>query len=159
MQALQTLKVNNPVILLDEVDKMSQNQMFNPQATLLEILDPEQNHTFKDHYINTAFDLSKVLFIATANDTSLIDRPLLDRMEVIELSGYTVAEKVSIAETHLLPKQRRLHALEPERQEENAMSLAQSLAPVVTELADTEGQTSVPPMPEMVTQQQVNSEP
>merc|ERR1712232_431287 len=68
-----TLKVNNPVILLDEVDKMSQNQMFNPQATLLEILDPEQNHTFKDHYVNTAFDLSKVLFIATANDTSLID--------------------------------------------------------------------------------------
>jgi len=114
MQALSTLKVNNPVILLDEVDKMSANQMFNPQATLLEILDPEQNYTFKDHYVNTAFDLSKVLFIATANDTSLIDRPLLDRMEVIELAGYTVEEKVGIAQTHLFPKQRRLHALEPE---------------------------------------------
>jgi ATP-dependent Lon protease len=114
IQALQTTGVNNPVILLDEIDKMSQNQMFNPQATLLEILDPEQNSTFKDHYINTAFDLSKVLFIATANDTSLIDRPLLDRMEVIELSGYTVEEKVGIAQEHLLPKQRRLHALEAE---------------------------------------------
>lgn len=114
IQAFQTLGVNNPVILLDEVDKMSQNQMFNPQATLLEILDPEQNSTFKDHYVNTAFDLSKVLFIATANDTSLIDRPLLDRMEVIDLAGYTVDEKIGIAETHLLTKQRRLHALEPE---------------------------------------------
>merc|ERR1719265_589416 len=114
IQALNSLQVNNPVILLDEVDKLSQNQMFNPQATLLEILDPEQNYAFKDHYLNTAFDLSKVLFIATANDTSLIDRPLLDRMEVIDLSGYTVEEKVSIATSHLVPKQRRLHALEPE---------------------------------------------
>lgn len=114
IQAFQALKVNNPVILLDEVDKMSNSSQYNPQASLLEILDPEQNYTFKDHYVNCAFDLSKVLFIATANDTSLIDRPLVDRMEVIELSGYTVEEKVAIAQTHLLPKQRRLHALEPE---------------------------------------------
>lgn len=113
IQSLQTCGVNNPVILLDEVDKMMQNSMFNPQATLLEILDPEQNDKFRDHYLNTAFDLSKVLFICTANDTSLIDRPLLDRMEVIELSGYTVEEKMAIASTHLLPKQRQVHALEP----------------------------------------------
>ncbi|CAK0841270.1 unnamed protein product [Prorocentrum cordatum] len=113
IQAFQTLSVNNPVILLDEVDKMSQNSMSNPQATLLEILDPEQNSTFKDHYLNTPFDLSRVLFICTANDTSLLDRPLLDRMEVIELSGYTPEEKLAITASHLLPKQRRLHALEP----------------------------------------------
>jgi len=114
IQAFQTLGVNNPVILLDEVDKMSQNSMFNPQATLLEILDPEQNDSFKDHYLNTPFDLSNAIFICTANDTSTIDRPLLDRMEVIDLSGYTVEEKASITTTHLLPKQRRLHALEAE---------------------------------------------
>lgn len=114
IQAFQTLGVNNPVILLDEVDKMSQNSMFNPQATLLEILDPEQNDSFKDHYLNTPFDLSNAIFICTANDTSTIDRPLLDRMEVIDLSGYTVDEKASITTSHLLPKQRRLHALEAE---------------------------------------------
>ncbi|CAJ1435997.1 unnamed protein product [Effrenium voratum] len=114
IQAFQSLGVNNPVILLDEVDKTSQNSMFNPQATLLEILDPEQNTTFKDHYLNTAFDLSNVIFICTANDASTIDRPLLDRMEVIDLSGYTVEEKVAISTSHLLPKQRKLHALETE---------------------------------------------
>mmetsp|Transcript_18426 Transcript_18426/g.40292 ORF Transcript_18426/g.40292 Transcript_18426/m.40292 type:complete len:950 (+) Transcript_18426:73-2922(+) len=112
IQALMQLKVNNPVILLDEVDKITRNAMFNPSGALLELLDPEQNHTFKDHYLNTQFDLSKVLFLCTANDLNAIDRPLLDRMEVIELSGYTVEEKVHIATTHLLPKQRKLHALE-----------------------------------------------
>eukprot|EP00439_Symbiodinium_sp_Y106_P044414 s34_g5.t1 len=114
IQAFQTLGVNNPVILLDEVDKTSQNSMFNPQATLLEILDPEQNTSFKDHYLNTPFDLSQAIFICTANDASTIDRPLLDRMEVIDLAGYTVEEKVAIATSHLLPKQRKLHALEEE---------------------------------------------
>jgi len=120
IQALQALGTNNPVILLDEVDKMAANSMFNPQATLLEVLDPEQNGSFKDHYLNTPFDLSRALFICTANDSSLIDRPLLDRMEVIELSGYTLEEKASITESHLLPKQRRLHALESEKPEAEA---------------------------------------
>jgi ATP-dependent Lon protease len=112
MQALTTLKTKNPVILLDEVDKLTHNSHFNPMGALLELLDPEQNHQFKDHYINTPFDLSGVLFLCTCNDLAPIDRPLLDRMEVIDLSGYTVEEKVHIATTHLLPKQRKLHALE-----------------------------------------------
>lgn len=112
IQALISMKVKNPVILLDEIDKLTRNAMFNPSGALLEILDPEQNHNFKDHYINTPFDLSGVLFLCTCNDLSTIDRPLLDRMEVIDLSGYTVEEKVHIATTHLLPKQRILHALE-----------------------------------------------
>lgn len=112
IQALISLKVKNPVILLDEIDKLTRNSMFNPSGAMLEILDPEQNHTFKDHYLNTPFDLSGVLFLCTCNDLSTIDRPLLDRMEVIDLSGYTVEEKIHIATTHLLPKQRQLHALE-----------------------------------------------
>ncbi|CAK8988097.1 Lon protease (ATP-dependent protease La) [Durusdinium trenchii] len=125
--AFQTLGVNNPVILLDEVDKTSQNSMFNPQATLLEILDPEQNTTFKAPCVvySETCGRSNAIFICTANDTSTIDRPLLDRMEVIDLSGYTVEEKadiyesmgtnrVAISRSHLLPKQRQLHALEKE---------------------------------------------
>mmetsp|Transcript_53823 Transcript_53823/g.116340 ORF Transcript_53823/g.116340 Transcript_53823/m.116340 type:complete len:941 (-) Transcript_53823:49-2871(-) len=112
IQALTQLQVNNPVILLDEIDKLTQSANSNPSGALLELLDPEQNHTFKDHYLNTQFDLSKVLFLCTANDLNAIDRPLLDRMEVIELSGYTVEEKVHIASTHLLPRQRKLHALQ-----------------------------------------------
>lgn len=112
LQGLNQMKVNNPVILLDEIDKLTKNAMFNPSGALLELLDPEQNHTFKDHYLGVPFDLSKVLFLCTCNELHTIDRPLLDRMEIIELSGYTVEEKVHIATTHLLPKQRKMHALE-----------------------------------------------
>eukprot|EP00930_Biecheleria_cincta_P011679 TRINITY_DN1146_c0_g1_i1.p1 TRINITY_DN1146_c0_g1~~TRINITY_DN1146_c0_g1_i1.p1 ORF type:complete len:994 (-),score=203.04 TRINITY_DN1146_c0_g1_i1:316-3243(-) len=125
MQALGQLKVNNPVILLDEIDKLTRNAMFNPSGAMLELLDPEQNHTFKDHYVNTPFDLSKVLFLCTCNDLQSIDRPLLDRMEVIDLSGYTVDEKVHIATTHLLPKQRRLHALERDEPDQSAEEASQ----------------------------------
>jgi len=114
IQALITMKVKNPVILLDEVDKLTRNAMFNPQGALLELLDSEQNDKFKDHYVNTPFDCSQVLFLCTCNELQTIDRPLLDRMEVIELAGYTVEEKLHIATTHLLPKQRKLHALERE---------------------------------------------
>lgn len=115
IQSLISLKVNNPVILLDEIDKLTHNARFNPAGAMLELLDPEQNSTFKDHYVGTPFDLSKVLFLCTCNDLQPIDRPLLDRMEVIELSGYTVEEKVHIAATHLVPKQLQLHALEGAR--------------------------------------------
>eukprot|EP00929_Paragymnodinium_shiwhaense_P011752 TRINITY_DN11797_c0_g1_i1.p1 TRINITY_DN11797_c0_g1~~TRINITY_DN11797_c0_g1_i1.p1 ORF type:complete len:956 (+),score=242.48 TRINITY_DN11797_c0_g1_i1:217-3084(+) len=142
IQALQTCQVNNPVILLDEIDKMTRNAMFNPSGAMLELLDPEQNHTFKDHYLNTPFDLSRVLFLCTCNDLAAIDRPLLDRMEVIDLAGYTVEEKIHIASNHLVPKQRKLHALErrydgpvapvPEPEASEGAALAEaSTAPLV----------------------------
>nr|ADV91219.1 mitochondrial lon protease-like protein 2 [Karlodinium veneficum] len=118
IQAMIQMQVNNPVILLDEIDKVTQNPMHNPSGALLELLDPEQNNSFKDHYVNTPFDLSNVLFLCTCNDLNTTDRPLLDRMEVIDLSGYTVEEKVHIATTHLFPKQRKLHALEAPDPEE-----------------------------------------
>merc|ERR1719160_2024236 len=113
IEALRGTNTNNPVVLLDEIDKLTNNtNQGNPSGALLEILDPEQNHTFKDHYMNTPFNLSKVLFLATCNEAGYIDRALLDRMELIDLNGYTVEEKLSIAQQYLLPKQRRAHALE-----------------------------------------------
>lgn len=113
IEALRGTNTNNPVILLDEIDKLTNNtNQGNPSGALLEILDPEQNHTFKDHYMNTSFNLSKCMFLATCNEAGYIDRALLDRMELIDLNGYTVEEKLSIAQQYLLPKQRRAHALE-----------------------------------------------
>jgi len=145
------VKVNNPVILLDEIDKLTRNAMFNPSGAMLELLDPEQNNTFKDHYLNTPFDLSKVLFLCTCNDLHTIDRPLLDRMEVIELSGYTVEEKVHIATTHLLPKQRRLHALE---QSESACGNAGPEEAAVGPDAAAGKQACMPDEPRLVMSQQ-----
>lgn len=110
-EALICAKTMNPIILLDEIDKLGSDYKGDPASALLEALDPEQNNTFNDHYLGFPLDLSKVLFVTTANDTSLISAPLYDRMEVIELSSYTPDEKFNIAKKHLVKKELTKHAL------------------------------------------------
>ncbi|HEY5097976.1 MAG TPA: endopeptidase La [Acidimicrobiales bacterium] len=114
VRALREAGTMNPVILLDEVDKLGADYRGDPSSALLEVLDPAQNHTFRDHYLEVELDLSKVLFIATANMVDTIPGPLLDRMEVIRLDGYTEDEKVAIARHHLVGRQRARAALRPE---------------------------------------------
>jgi len=111
IQAIKTCKTQNPLIMLDEVDKIGASFRGDPASALLEVLDPEQNRDFLDHYLDVRFDLSKVLFVCTANQLETIPRPLLDRMETIRISGYILEEKLEIARRHLLPKQLREHGL------------------------------------------------
>ena len=111
IQAIKTCESSNPVIMLDEIDKIGASFRGDPASALLEVLDPEQNRDFLDHYLDVRFDLSKILFICTANQMETIPGPLMDRMEVIQLPGYILAEKVEIAQRHLIPKQLREHGL------------------------------------------------
>ena len=122
LQALKRVGVNNPVIMLDEVDKLGASYQGDPASALLEVLDPEQNQNFIDHYLDVPFDLSRVLFISTANYLDEILDPLSDRMEVIELSGYTMEEKISIATKWVIPKLLKKHGLEKKN-----FSLSQSV--------------------------------
>ena len=111
IQNMQKAGASNPVFVLDEIDKIGNDFRGDPASALLEVLDPEQNSTFHDNYLNIDYDLSKVMFIATANNVSAISQPLLDRMELIDVSGYIIEEKIEIAHRHLVPKQLEAHGL------------------------------------------------
>jgi ATP-dependent Lon protease len=111
IQAIRKVKSSNPVMILDEIDKIGKDMRGDPSSALLEVLDPEQNHTFYDNYLELEYDLSKVLFIATANSVGDIQPALRDRLEIIELSGYAVEEKIEIAKRHLFPKEKEAHGL------------------------------------------------
>jgi ATP-dependent Lon protease len=111
VQSIRKVKSSNPVMILDEIDKVGSDHRGDPSSALLEVLDPEQNHTFYDNYLELEYDLSKVLFIATANNLQTIQPALRDRLEIIELSGYAIEEKIEIAKQHLVPKQKDAHGL------------------------------------------------
>ncbi|RPD51992.1 endopeptidase La [Paracnuella aquatica] len=115
VQSIRKSKTSNPVIILDEIDKVGSDHRGDPSSALLEVLDPEQNNTFYDNYLELEYDLSKVLFIATANNMQNIQPALRDRLEIIELSGYAVEEKIEIAQRHLIPKQKEAHGLKSTR--------------------------------------------
>ena len=123
IQHLKRVEVNDPVFMLDEIDKLGRDFRGDPASALLETLDPEQNNTFRDNYLDQPFDLSKVLFICTANQLDTIPAPLLDRMEIIELTGYTEEEKVNIAERYLIPRQIKENGIDAPAQQEQGVGI------------------------------------
>ena len=123
IQSLKKAKTSNPVFVLDEIDKLSVGNQGDPSSAMLEVLDPEQNTSFYDNFVETGFDLSKVMFIATSNNISNVQPALIDRMEIVNVSGYTIEEKVQIAKKHLLPKQISEHGLEKNIIKLNKLSL------------------------------------
>lgn len=125
VQSLKKAKAGNPVFILDEIDKVGKDFRGDPSSALLEVLDPEQNTTFYDNYLEMEYDLSKVLFIATANSLSTIQPALLDRMEIIEIAGYSLEEKMEIAKRHLIREQRKEHGLKPNQVKINDKALVQ----------------------------------
>jgi ATP-dependent Lon protease len=127
VQSLKKAKSGNPVFILDEIDKVGKDFRGDPSSALLEVLDPEQNTTFHDNYLELEYDLSKVLFIATANSLSTIQPALLDRMEIINIAGYSLEEKVEIAKRHLIPEQRKEHGLKPGQVKINDKALVQMI--------------------------------
>jgi len=128
LQSIRKIKSSNPVMILDEIDKVGNTVHGDPSSALLEVLDPEQNNSFYDNYLELEYDLSKVLFIATANNISNIQPALRDRLEIIDLSGYAVEEKIEIAKRHLMPKQKEMHGLK-----ENSFKLSDSVLEKVIE--------------------------
>jgi ATP-dependent Lon protease len=124
IQSLSRTEASNPVIMLDEIDKIGVSYQGDPAAALLEVLDPEQNRDFLDHYLDVRFDLSNILFVTTANQLDTIPRPLLDRMEIINLSGYILEEKMEIAKRYLIPKQRKEHGLKASEIQISDLALA-----------------------------------
>lgn len=111
LQSIKKSGTSNPVIVLDEIDKVGKGMHGDPSSALLEVLDPEQNSSFYDNFLEMGYDLSKVMFLATANSLSTIQTPLLDRMEVIQIAGYTLEEKIEIAKRHLIKKQQEENGL------------------------------------------------